>query len=71
METSTTKTEVHGDTTRIAKLREILKRTHSGAHVTCFWRGEPSEPAPRIPDGFRSAIAPLAADIETDFAPLG
>ncbi len=56
------------DTSRIAKLRDILKRTHSGAHVTCFWRGEPGEPAPRIPGRFKSAIEPLAADIETDFA---
>ena len=44
-----------GDTSRIAKLREILERTHSRAHVTCFWRGEPGEPAPQIPDRFKSA----------------
>jgi hypothetical protein len=58
----------HRDTTRIAKLRDILERTHSRARVTCFWRGEPGEPTPRIPDRFKSAIHPLAADIETDFA---
>ncbi len=52
---------------RITKLRDILKRTRSAAHVTCFWRGEPGEPAPRIPDRFKSAIQPLAVDIETDF----
>ena len=57
-----------GDTSRIAKLRAVLERTHSRAHVTCFWRGDPGEPAPRIPDRFKSAIEPLAADIETDFA---
>ena len=57
-----------GDIDRIGKLRDILKRTHSRAHVTCFWRGEPGEPAPRIPDRFKSAIEPLAADIDTDFA---
>ncbi len=56
------------DTGRIAKLREILKRTQSRAHITCFWRGQPGEPAPQIPAGFKSAIQPLAADIETDFA---
>jgi hypothetical protein len=55
------------DISRIAKLRAVLNRTHSRAHVTCFWRGEPGEPAPRIPDRFKSGIQPLAADIETDF----
>jgi Domain of unknown function (DUF4279) len=60
-----------GDMSRIAKLDEILKRTRSGAHVTCFWRGDPGEPAPKIPDRFKSAIEPLAADIETDFAVEG
>jgi hypothetical protein len=57
-----------GDTSRIAKLRDILAHTHSAAHVTCFWRGEPGDPAPQIPGRFKSAIEPLAADIETDFA---
>ena len=56
-----------GDTSRIAKLRVILERTHSLAHVTCFWRGHPGETAPQIPGRFKSAIEPLAADIETDF----
>ena len=56
-----------GDCRRIAKLGNILRRTHSRAHITCFWRGEPGEPAPEIPDRFTSAIEPLAADIETDF----
>lgn len=56
-----------GDTSRIDRLRDILERTHSAAHITCFWRGEPGEPLPLIPDRFRSAIVPLAADIETDF----
>jgi hypothetical protein len=56
-----------GDIDRIGKLGDILKRTHSGAQVTCFWRGDPGEPAARIPAGFKSAIQPLAADIETDF----
>ena len=58
------------DKGRIAKLRDVLKRTHSGAHITCFWRGNPGEPAPQIPLQFRSAIKPLAADVETDFAPI-
>jgi hypothetical protein len=57
-----------GDTSRIANLRDILERTHSRAHLTCFWRGEPGEPAPRISDRLKSAIKPLAAEIETDFA---
>src|SRR3954469_17548637 len=26
-----------GDTIRISKLRELLQRTNSRAHVTCFW----------------------------------
>ncbi len=56
-----------GDTSRIAKLRAVLDRTYSRAHVTCFWRGEPGEPAPQIPVEFKSAIQPLAADIESDF----
>jgi hypothetical protein len=57
-----------GDTSRVAKLCALLERTRSRAHVTCFWRGDPGEPTPRIPDRFKSAIQPLAADIETDFA---
>src|SRR5712691_3892297 len=27
-----------GGDSRIAKLRDILERTHSRAHITCFWR---------------------------------
>ncbi len=57
------------DSTRMTKLRAILERTHSRAHVTCFWCGDPGEPAPEIPASFKSAIEPLATDIETDFAP--
>ena len=57
-----------GDTSRISKLRAVLNRTHSLAHVTCFWHGDPGETAPQIPGRFKSAIEPLAADIETDFA---
>jgi hypothetical protein len=60
---------VPGDDSGIAELRNILKRTQSRAHITCFWRGRPGEPAPQIPDGFKSAIQPLAADIENDFTP--
>jgi hypothetical protein len=56
------------DTSRIDALRAILERTHSRAHVTCFWRGDPGDPAPPIPAHFKSAIQPLAADIEFDFA---
>ena len=56
------------DDPRISKLRDILERTHSHARVTCFWHGDPGEPTPQITDGFKSAIEPLAADIETDFA---
>jgi len=55
------------DISRIAKLGGILERTRSAAHVTCFWRGEPGEPAPQIPYRFKSAIQLLAAEIETDF----
>jgi Domain of unknown function (DUF4279) len=61
---------VQGNHRRIAKLRNILKRTQSRAHITCFWRGDPGDPAPLIPDCFRSGIAPLGADIEADFAVL-
>ncbi len=57
-----------GDDRRIMKLRDILGRAHSHAHITCFWHGGPGETAPPIPDRFKSAIEPLAADIETDFA---
>lgn len=57
-----------GDISRIAKLRDILKRTHSAAHVTCSWCDDPGGPAPRIPDRFKSAVEPPAPDIETDFA---
>ena len=56
-----------GDERWIAALQVLLEHTHSRMHVTCFWRGNPGEPAPQIPDCFRSAIEPLAADIETDF----
>jgi hypothetical protein len=58
-----------GDHSRIAKLREILVRTHCRAHITCFWRGDTGdEAAPKIPATFKSAIEPFAADIEADFA---
>jgi hypothetical protein len=57
-----------GDDSRVTKLRAILEHDHVRAHVACFWRGEPGETAPRIPRRFKSAIEPLAADIETDFA---
>jgi len=53
---------------RITKLRKLLERTRADAHVTCFWRGDPDETAPQIPAQFKSAIKPLAANIETDFA---
>jgi hypothetical protein len=55
------------DSRRITKLRAILERAHSRAHVTCFWHGDSGEAVPQIPDQFKSAIKPLAADIETDF----
>ena len=41
------------------------------AHVTCFWRGDPGEPAPEVPDCVKSTIHPLATAIETDFAVAG
>jgi Domain of unknown function (DUF4279) len=56
------------DVSRIMKLRDILGRAHSRAHITCFWHGDPGETAPQIPGRFKSAIEPLAVDIETDFA---
>jgi len=55
------------DNPRVVKLRDILGRAHSRAHITCFWRGDTGETAPQIPARFKSAIEPLAADIETDF----
>jgi hypothetical protein len=57
-----------GDDRRVTKLRAILQHDRARAHVTCFWRGDHGEAAPRIPPQFKSAIEPLAADIETDFA---
>jgi hypothetical protein len=57
-----------GDDRRVSVLRDMLERAHARAHVTCFWRGDPGEPAPQIPAQFKFAIEPLAADIETDFA---
>jgi hypothetical protein len=56
-----------GDIGRIAALHAILDRTQAHAHVTCFWRGDPGEPAPEISALFKSALAPLSAAIETDF----
>jgi hypothetical protein len=57
-----------GEDKGIRKLREILERTHSHAHVTCFWRGERGEPVPKIPVRLKSAIQSLNGDVETDFA---
>jgi hypothetical protein len=57
-----------GDKQRIAKLHDILERARSHAHITCFWHGDPGDTAPQIPAEFKSALKPLAADIETDFA---
>ena len=59
------------DGSRIAKLRDILGRTHSRAHITCFSHGNSGEPAPQIPLWFKLAIVPLAADIEMDFLMAG
>jgi hypothetical protein len=56
-----------GDRRRVVELRSLLERTHSRAHVTYFWRGEPGEPAPQIPNRLKSVMQTLAADIETDF----
>jgi hypothetical protein len=55
------------DDSRIAELRSILERAHARAHITCFWRGDPGELAPPISEQFKSAVAPLAVDIEADF----
>ena len=55
------------DVSTIMRLRNILERAHARAHITCFWHGGPGETLPQIPARFKSAIAPLAADIETDF----
>lgn len=57
-----------GEDGGIRKLREILERTHSHAHITCFWRGEHGEPVPEVAVSLKSAIKPLNADIETDFS---
>jgi len=56
------------DAGRITKLRDILRRAHSHVHITCFWRGDTGETAPRIPGWFAAASKRLAADIEIDFA---
>jgi hypothetical protein len=56
------------DDGRMQKLRDTLERGRSRAHVTCFWRGDPDEASPQIPASFKSAMAPLGADVETDFA---
>ena len=56
-----------GDDSRITELHDLLQHTQSRAHITCFWRGDPSEAAPQIPEQFKSSVAPLDADIETDF----
>src|SRR6266853_1568335 len=34
------------DEGRVPELRKVLERTHSNAHVTCFWRGDLGETAP-------------------------
>jgi uncharacterized protein DUF4279 len=57
-----------GDKRRITKLHDALERARSHARITCFWHGEPGEPVPQIPAQFKSAVKPLAADIESDFA---
>jgi hypothetical protein len=59
-----------GDDSRITRLRAVLERGRSRAHITCFWRGDPGDTAPQIPPRFKSAVEPLSADIETDFAPM-
>lgn len=59
---------LNADGTRIERLRDVLKDTHSRARITCFWRGDPGDLVPRIPAPFNAAIAPLGADLETDFA---
>jgi hypothetical protein len=56
------------DGSRIAALRDVLRHAQSRARITCFRRGDPGETEPNIPAEFRSVVAPLGAEIETDFA---
>jgi hypothetical protein len=57
-----------GDSSHISAVCDVLKHAHSRARITCFWRGDPGKAEPRIPEEFRSAVEPLGANIETDFA---
>jgi hypothetical protein len=56
-----------GEDSGIKKLCEILERTHSRAHVTCSWRGEPGEPTPRSRTASDRLSSPWPPGIETDF----
>jgi uncharacterized protein DUF4279 len=60
---------IPGDQRRVLGLRKSLDTSHSHARVTCFWRGDRDAEAPGIPPRFLSLLAPLAADVETDFDP--
>jgi Domain of unknown function (DUF4279) len=59
-----------GNDSRVLKLRDVLERTHSRAHITCFWRGERGESVPELGVSLKSAAKSLHAEIETDFSIL-
>jgi hypothetical protein len=56
-----------GDISRIAELREIIKRQGLKAHVSCFWHGKPGARKPTIPPIVREIFNLLPAELETDF----
>ena len=47
------------DSSRIDALHDVLEQARSRACITCFWRGDPGEAEPHIPEEFHSAIMPL------------
>jgi len=56
-----------GKSDRVNRLREVMKREHLTARVSCFWYGKPGAQPPVLPGDIRAALASLPAEIETDF----
>jgi hypothetical protein len=56
-----------GNGDRVTRLRDLMRREHATAQVSCFWFGKPGAKPPAIPEDVRAALAGLPAEIETDF----
>jgi hypothetical protein len=53
---------------RMWQIRELIRRQHARAVVSCFWHGSASDEPPSIPDEAAAAFELMDMEIETDFS---